>query len=76
MPKVTLKMTQLVEISAQIDLEVKNVKANSDLTYCQDPDDGSWADYVEDIYVGFVTHQAKPSAGGYSLHSTLDNARS
>ena len=26
MPKVTLKMTQLVEISAQIDLEVKNVK--------------------------------------------------
>jgi hypothetical protein len=26
MPKVTLKMTQLVEISAQIYLEVKNVK--------------------------------------------------
>jgi hypothetical protein len=26
MPKVTLKMTQLVEMSAQIDLEVKNVK--------------------------------------------------
>jgi hypothetical protein len=51
-------------------------QANSDLTYCQDPDDGSWADYVEDIYVGFVTHQAKPSAGGYSLHSTLDNDRS
>ena len=48
-------------------------QATSDLTYCQDPDDASWTDYVEDIYVGFVTHQAKPSASGYSLRSTLDN---
>jgi hypothetical protein len=48
-------------------------QATSDLTYCQDPDDGSWTDYAEDIYVGFVTHQVKPSAGGYSLRSTLDN---
>ncbi len=47
-------------------------QATSDLEYCQDPDDGSWADFVEDIYVGFVTHQVKPSASGYSLHSTLD----
>jgi hypothetical protein len=50
-------------------------QATSDLEYCQDPDDGSWTDYVEDIYVGYVTHQAKPSADGYSLHSTLDNDR-
>jgi hypothetical protein len=50
-------------------------QANSDLTYCQDPDDGSWADFIEDIYVGYVTHQAKPSADGYSLRSTLDNDR-
>jgi hypothetical protein len=48
-------------------------QANSDLEYCQDPDDGSWADFVEDIYVGYVTHQVKPSADGYSLRSTLDN---
>jgi hypothetical protein len=50
-------------------------QATSDLECCQDPDDGSWADYVEDIYVGFVTHQVKPSSDGYSLHSTLNNAR-
>lgn len=50
-------------------------QATSDLTYCQDPDDGAWADFVEDIYVGFVTHQAKPSIDGYSLRSTLDNER-
>jgi hypothetical protein len=50
-------------------------QATADLTYCQDPDDGSWADYVKDIYVGFVTNQAKPTADGYSLESTLDNAR-
>jgi hypothetical protein len=48
-------------------------QATSDLTYCQNSDDGSWTDYVEDIYLGFVTHQVKPSAGGYSLRSTLDN---
>jgi hypothetical protein len=48
-------------------------QATSDLAYCQDRDDSSWADYVEDIYVGFVTHQAKPSADGYSLQSTFDN---
>ena len=48
-------------------------QANSDLKYCQDPDDGSWADYVDDIYVGYVTHQVKPSADGYSLRLTLDN---
>lgn len=48
-------------------------QATSDLAYCRDPDDGTWADYVEDIYVGIVTHQAKPSAAGYSLRSTLDN---
>jgi hypothetical protein len=50
-------------------------QATSDLKYCQDPEDSSWADYVDDIYVGYVTHQVKPSANGYSLHSTLDNAR-
>jgi hypothetical protein len=50
-------------------------QATSDLEYCQDPDDGSWTDYVEDIYVGYVTHQAKPSADGYSLRSTLNNDR-
>ena len=50
-------------------------QATSDLEYCQDPDDGSWTDYVEDIYVGYVTHQVKPSNGGYSLHSTLNNDR-
>ena len=50
-------------------------QANSDLEYCQDPDDGSWTDFVEDIYVGYVTHQVKPSNGGYSLHSTLNNDR-
>lgn len=48
-------------------------QANSDLEYCQDPDDGSWTDFVEDIYVGYVTHQVKPSANGHSLRSTLDN---
>ena len=48
-------------------------QANSDLTYCQDPDNSSWADFVEDIYVGYVTHQVKPSADGYSLRSTLDS---
>ncbi len=47
-------------------------EANSDLKCCQDPDDGSWADYVEDIYVGYVTHQVKPNADGYSLEPTLD----
>ncbi len=51
------------------------VQANSDLKYCQDLDDGSWTDYVEDIYVGYVTHQVKPSSDGYSLHSILDNDR-
>lgn len=50
-------------------------QANFDLTYCQDPEDSSWADFVEDIYVGYVTHQVKPSSDGYSLHSTLDNDR-
>jgi hypothetical protein len=50
-------------------------QATSDLTYCLDPDDGSWADFVEDIYIGYVTHQVKPSSDGYSLHSTLDNDR-
>jgi hypothetical protein len=50
-------------------------QANSDLEYCQDPEDSSWADFVEDIYVGYVTHQVKPSSDGYSLHSTLDNDR-
>jgi hypothetical protein len=50
-------------------------QATSDLTYCQDPDDGAWADYVGDIYIGYVTHQVKPSDGGYSLHSTLNNDR-
>jgi hypothetical protein len=50
-------------------------QANSDLECCQDPDDGSWADFVENIYVGYVTHQVKPSADGYSLESTLDNRR-
>jgi hypothetical protein len=50
-------------------------QATSELKYCQDPDDGAWADYVEDIYVGYVTHQVKPSSDGYSLHSTLDNDR-
>jgi hypothetical protein len=50
-------------------------RATSDLKYCQDSDDGTWADYVEDIYVGYVTHQAKPSATGYSLRSTLGNER-
>jgi hypothetical protein len=48
-------------------------QANSDLTYCQDPDDGSWADFVDDIYVGYVTHQVKPTPDGYSLRSTFDN---
>ena len=48
-------------------------EANSALKHCQDPDDGSWADFVEDIYVGYVTHQVKPSADGYSLRSTFDN---
>ena len=48
-------------------------QATSDLEYCQDPDDGSWTDFVEDIYVGYVTHQVKPSANGHSLRSTLDN---
>jgi hypothetical protein len=48
-------------------------QANSDLEYCQDSDDGSWADYVEDIYVGYVTHQVKPNNEGYSLVSTLDD---
>ena len=47
-------------------------EANSDLKCCQDPDDVSWADYVEDIYVGYVTHQVKPNADGYSLEPTLD----
>ena len=50
-------------------------QATSDLKYCQDPDDGSWTDFVEDIYVGYITHQVKPSSDGYSLHSTLDNDR-
>jgi hypothetical protein len=50
-------------------------QANSDLAYCQDPDDSAWADYVEDIYVGYVTHQVKPSLDGYSLRSTWDNER-
>jgi hypothetical protein len=50
-------------------------QATSDLEYCQDPEDSSWADFVEDIYVGYVTHQVKPSSDGYSLHSTLDNDR-
>jgi hypothetical protein len=50
-------------------------QATSDLKYCQDPDDGAWSDYVEDIYIGYVTHQVKPSSDGYSLHSTLDNDR-
>jgi hypothetical protein len=50
-------------------------QATSDLEYCQDPDDCSWTDFVEDIYVGYVTHQVKPSSGGYSLVSTLNNAR-
>jgi hypothetical protein len=50
-------------------------QAISDLEYCQDPDDGSWTDYVEDIYVGYVTHQVKHSSDGYSLRSTLDNER-
>jgi hypothetical protein len=27
-------------------------QANSDLKYCQAPEDSSWADFVEDIYVG------------------------
>ena len=48
-------------------------QANSDLKYCQDPEDSSWADFVEDIYVGYVTHQSKPSSDGYSLRSTFDN---
>ena len=48
-------------------------QANSDLEYCQDPDDGSWTYFVEDIYVGYVTHQVKPSDNGHSLRSTLDN---
>jgi hypothetical protein len=50
-------------------------QATSDLKYCQDPEDSSWADFVEDIYVGYVTHQSKPSSDGYSLHSTLDRDR-
>jgi hypothetical protein len=50
-------------------------QATSDLEYCQDPEDSSWADFVEDIHVGYVTHQVKPSSDGYSLHSTLDNDR-
>jgi hypothetical protein len=50
-------------------------QANSDLEHCQDPDDGSWADFVEDIYIGYVTHQVKPTADGYSLISTIDNDR-
>lgn len=48
-------------------------QATSDLQYCQDPEDGSWTDYVEDIYVGYVTHQVKPDTDGYSLRSMLDN---
>jgi hypothetical protein len=50
-------------------------QATSDLAYCRDPDDGTWSDYVEDIYVGYVTHQAKPSAAGYSLRSISGNER-
>jgi hypothetical protein len=48
-------------------------RATSDLKYCQDPDDGSWADFVDDIYVGYVTNQVKPTPDGYSLRSTFDN---
>ena len=48
-------------------------EANSDLKYCQDPDDDSWANFVDDIYVGYVTNQVKPTPDGYSLRSTFDN---
>jgi hypothetical protein len=48
-------------------------EANSDLKCCQDPDDGSWADYVQNIYVGYVTHQVKPNCDGYSLQQNSDN---
>jgi hypothetical protein len=47
--------------------------ANLALKHCQDPDDGSWAVFVEDIYVGYVTHQVKPSCDGYSLQQNSDN---
>lgn len=48
-------------------------EANSHLNYCHDSEDSSWADYVEDIYVGYVTHQVKPNNKGYSLVPTSDD---
>ena len=48
-------------------------EANSNLNYCHDSEDSSWADYVEDIYVGYVTHQVKPNNEGYSLVPTSDD---